>query len=56
MEKMVESNKNQHQQSEISYETRLKVRVGKPSLDWLLDHLPEPVDLSTTISLDETLT
>ena len=41
--------------TETSYETNLKLRLGKPSLDWLLDHFPEPIDLSKSPSLDETL-
>jgi hypothetical protein len=37
-------------------EQRLKLKLGKPSIDWLLDHLPEPVDLTRTSNIDQTVT
>ena len=36
-------------------ETKLKLRLGKPSIDWLLDNYSEAVDLSKTSTLDEAI-
>ncbi len=36
-------------------EKRLKLILGKPSLDWLLDHHPDPVDLTKVSTLDQTI-
>lgn len=49
------SRKNELTTRKDDFEKRLKLKLGKPSLDWLLDHHPDPIDLSKVSTLDQTI-